>query len=656
MSALVAFVVYLLFVFLLAGLANRKGRESKSFVSEYFLGSRGIGLWAFAFTYAATAASGGSFMGFPSLVYTHGWVLAWWIGGYMVVPLVALGLLAKRINQVGRIAGAVTVPELMRRRFGSRVVGNLATALVIFFLFFYLAAQFKAGAQIMATLLEEVAVFQRAAAGLESLLGGVPWLGAADGGYLLCLLVFAVSVIAYTTFGGFRAVVWTDVMQGVVMGIGVVVMLVLALSQVGGMGKATRELAEMTPPEFAEVRVRTEEPSEEARRFPRGTWILGSEAGDGNGLSGEVFRLKEAATVPAGKRSSNAVEALLLTTPREEQRVREQLDPDNGVRADLVSEPEIYAYGAGEKGVYLSAPGPSRDKPTGFLSVVLAFSFFVFWNFSGAGQPSYMVRQMAFRDTVTLRRSMVMVAFYFALIYFPLVIIFTCARVLLPGMEVHPDRVMPDLAATLTASAGVPWLAGLLVAAPFAAVMSSVDSFLLLVSSGVVRDIYQTSINPGASDRQIKRLSYAVTAVVGLLGMLAVLHPPEFLQQLIVFASAGLGSCFLVPVAMALYWRRMTAPAAVAGMLGGGGTVLALYLAGFLRTGSFSEYLLCGLHPFVWSVLVSAAAIVGVSLLGRAPEESLQERFFGERPSAASGCDLRSRQRSKVKSKRFGEE
>ena len=90
-AAIVSFAIYLVIVFLLAWFANR-AQSGKSFVSEYFLGSRNIGLWGFALTYAATAASGGSFMGFPALIYSHGWVLAWWIAGYCVAPLIALGL------------------------------------------------------------------------------------------------------------------------------------------------------------------------------------------------------------------------------------------------------------------------------------------------------------------------------------------------------------------------------------------------------------------------------------------------------------------------------------------------------------------------------------------------------------------------------------
>jgi Na+/proline symporter len=622
MTSLISFGIYMVAVFAVAIFANRAGK-SKSFVSEYFLGSKSIGLWAFAFTYAATSASGGSFMGFPSLIYTHGWVLAWWIAGYMVVPIIALGLLAKRINQVGRIAGAITIPELLRRRFENRNVGNLATLLVVFFMFFYLMAQFKAGAQIMATLMEGVPVYESAVAGVERVTAGIPWVGAAEGDYLLCLLVFAVSVIAYTTFGGFRAVVWTDVMQGVVMGLGVVIMLVLTLAQVGGLGNATKRLGDMTPPQFVTVIVSTGEVSQEDRRIPRGEWVQ---------LEGEskVIRLKSSVIITAGETESEKVEALKLTTPDEINRVLAGIDATSPWTATITGPEELYAYGDGKKGVYMTAPGPSQKDSGGFLGVMLALSFFAFWTFSGAGQPSYMVRQMAFRDTITLRRSIVMVAVYFTLIYFPLVIIFTCARVLLPGMEIHPDRVMPEMAALLTSNAGMPWLAGLLIAAPFAAVMSSVDSFLLLVSSGIVRDVYQESINPKASEKQVKKLSYLVTVVVGVLGLLAVMHPPQFLQHLIVFASAGLGACFLMPMIFALYWPRTTSRGVIAGMLTGGATVLVLYLVGFLITREFGEYLLLGLHPFVWAVLFSSLAIYFGSLSQKPVSGAIRLRYFGK--------------------------
>ena len=142
-----------------------------------------------------------------------------------------------------------------------------------------------------------------------------------------------------------------------------------------------------------------------------------------------------------------------------------------------------------------------------------------------------MVRLMAFKGTNVLRNAILAVSVYYTVIYLLLVVIFCCARILLPGMEVDSDRIMPELAAKVTGDAGVPWLAGLLLAAPFAAVMSSVDSFLLMVSSAVVRDIYQNRVNPNASEKRLKRLSYLVTAVVGILAMLAVLNPPQYLAR-----------------------------------------------------------------------------------------------------------------------------
>ncbi len=62
--------------------------------------------------------------------------------------------------------------------------------------------------------------------------------------YEVGLLIFAVSVVFYTSFGGFRAVVWTDVMQGLVMGAGIVLMLPLALNASGGLGSVTTALFE----------------------------------------------------------------------------------------------------------------------------------------------------------------------------------------------------------------------------------------------------------------------------------------------------------------------------------------------------------------------------------------------------------------------------
>ena len=621
-SALVSFALYLGVTFLLAWLAGRK-KSGKGFVDEYFLGNRNLGLWAFALTFAATSSSGGSFMGFPSLIYVHGWSLALWIAGYMFVPVLGMALLGKRLNRLARKVGAITVPEVLRKRFGDARVGGVATGLLLFFMFFYLLAQFKAGGKIMATLLAEVEIFQAATDWMREATSGLPWVGQADPAYLVCLVVFAVAVVAYVTYGGFRAVVWTDVMQGVVMGIGVVIMLCLALSQVGGLENATRKMAEMTPPEKGKATF-TWDRSGKAPVLRKGTWVeaqttAGSEV---------ALRLAESLYFSRDGNGTMVAKALLLTSEPERERIKPQPLPNGLSLVGLETKP--YESGAGEKGVYVRPPGPSADDAGGFLAVGLALSFFLFWPFGNSGQPSNMVRLMAFRDVNTLRRAILVVCVYYSFLYFSLVIIFCCGRLLLPGMEIDPDRIMPELAAHLTEAAGIPWLAGLLVAAPFAAVMSSVDSFLLLVSSTVVRDVYQQKVNPNASERKIKRLTYRTTCLLGVAAALAVVNPPEFLQTLIVFASGGLAGCFLMPMTLGLYWPRMTAAGALAGMLGGLVTYGGCYLAGWFVHGKFAAYAPLDFHPFLWSLLVSGVAVVVVSLTSSPPDERLVSKFFRE--------------------------
>ncbi|MFC1596603.1 hypothetical protein ACFL5Q_01470 [Planctomycetota bacterium] len=630
-AALVTFILYTLAVFALAAASSRLLRR-KRFLSEYFLGSRGLGMWAFALTFAATSASGGSFMGFPSKIYTHGWVLALWIASYMMVPVLTMGLLGKRLNQVARRAGAITIPDVIRGRFESAGLGGLATGLIVFFMSFNLVAQFKAGALMLSTLLDDVPLFDVGRLWAGRQIEGSLLLGGVEPGYLLCLVAFAAAVIVYTTYGGFRAVVWTDVLQGLVMVVGVLIMLPLALWQVGGLGRATDALDKMTPPRERTARLYVAEPPEADLVIPFGTWL---EQPAETGSPRRVFRTARQAVFRAGGRRAVVVEhgadrdevpVLEITTPEEVARI--SVTPLRASVSVEVVGSKDYAYGAGEPGVYTRGPGPSPIDELGFLPLGLAVSFFCMWTFAGAGQPGNMVRLMAFRSSQTFRRGIFTVVVYYSAIYFPLVIIFCCARVLLPGMEVESDRIMPAMAEHLTRAAGWPWLAGLLVAAPFAAVMSTVDSFLLMISSSVVRDVYQRHVNPGASESTLRRLTYTVTVLVGTGAVLGALYPPAYLQDIIIFTGSGLACCFLAPMALALYWPRLNTAGATAGMLGGFLTHLALYVAGFLDDGGFKAVRIAHLDPLIPGMVVSLLAAVLVTRFTAPPPEQLVRKFF----------------------------
>ncbi len=631
-SAIITFLIYIAGVMVLAWLSNRL-LQSKSFLSEYFLGSRSLGVWAFALTFAATSASGGSFIGTPSLIYTHGWIVGLWIGSYMIVPIVSMGLLGKRINQVARKSGSITIPDVLRDRFESPAFGAIATGLIVFFMVFNLIAQFKGGSVLLQTLLQDVPLFQDVSHGLANALHGVPILGGSEDkpGYLLCLLVFTVAVVVYTAYGGFRAVVWTDVMQGLVMLGGVVLMLPLAIWAVGGLGNATREMAQMTPPNKVKLELALADPSSDALNIPNNSWLV-LEEGDGR----RVFRTAARSQILPGEQTaayridkdsySREIPGIELTFAKQ---VANATADDLGQAIKIrVLESKEYANGAGRPGVYVTGPGPSASSSAGFLPFSLAVSFFFMWTFSGAGQPSNMVRLMAFNNSTTLRRSIFAVSIYYSLIYFPIVVIFCCARVLLPGWETESDRIMPEMARVTTELAGMPWLAGLLLAAPFAAVMSTMDSFLLMISSAIVRDIYQRNINPEASEKTIKRLTYAATVAVGLIAMLAAVSPPEFLQDIIVFTGSGLSTSFLAPVVLMLYWPRFNRQGALAGMLGGFATHVSLYTAGTIMSGKVAAYEPLNIHPFLMGAFVSFVLAISVAYLTSPPPEHLVRKYF----------------------------
>lgn len=661
-GALVVFLIYSVVVFLIAIAADRFGRKN-SFLGEFFLGSRSLGVWAFALTYAATSASGGSFLGFPSLVYTHGWSVGLWIGGYMIVPLVSMGLLAKRMNQVARKTGAITVPDVLRDRFGSASFGTVCTLLIVLFLSINLIGQFKAGAQIIETLLAGQPLYELARTWIASTLGDGLGLGIAarEPGYVLSLLAFALIVLFYTAYGGFRAVVWTDVLQGLIMVIGVVLLLPMTIWAVGGLSAAHEKIALMTPPLNTHVVIERSlgdseaTPSDGDIEIPKGSWIIQGSIEEGNK---RVFRTKSRSVLradqPRAQWNAQAtgeptkaqhidwlIPVIEITTLHEiESLTQHDLSPNLAARgatpqdyidAKVEAHDPRYAYGHGEVGTYTLLPGPDPNKAAGFLSIGLALSFFLMWNFSGSGQPGNMVRLLAFKDSRTLQRAMFTMAIYYSVIYFPLVIIFVLARVLLPGWEIESDRIMPEMASHVTKLAGIPWLAGLLLAAPFAAVMSTMDSFLLVNASAIARDIYHRNLAPKASEARLKAVSVGSTVIIGVVTMVMALDPPKYLQDLVVYTTSGMSTCFLAPVFLALYWRRFNLAGAFGSLIGGLLTYNVLYFVGSYQNGfeRMTPLEPGGFHPFLIGAAASFVAGVAVSLATAAPSREMTEKFFG---------------------------
>ena len=632
-ATIITFIAYIACVFVLAALSHRL-LATKSFLGEYFLGSRGLGSWALAFTFAATAASGGSFTGFPSLIYSYGWVLAFWIASYMVAGVCSMGILGKRLNQFARKTGAITIPDVLRDRYESTALGLFATATIIFFTVCNLIAQFKAGALII----EETF--------------NLP----SDWGYSAGLIIFAVTVVFYTAYGGFRAVVWTDVLQGVVMVVGIAILLPVVLKQGGGMEEINRKLRERPPtlvtsvagsyndlvvqaqgqldtagllyrhPQRANfpLEVRWDPWVAEEHRFIE-VWLATDEKGQTTSTGNDVKRaIEQHPKLGPRFRVSFPYDNNEVATDAFGQ--RNEMGATGVIGLDSNRGTERFLFLSGDEVLF----GPGRSaRGVPFHPLGMAISFFFMWAVTGMGQPGTMLRLIAFKDSRALKRAILTVTGFYSMIYLPLVFIFVAARVLIPELNAeNSDKAMVLLTTRVVGDMGLAYqiLGAVLVAAPFAAVMSTVDSFLLMISSGLVRDIYQRTINPQVSDQTVKRASYATTVIVGIVVTLLATRPPDFLQRIIVFTGSGFAATFLCPVMLGLYWKGMTRQGALSAMVGGFVVMVGFFLP-TLFGGSRIDLL--GLHPNLWGLFVSFGLGFLVSKgTGPAPPHLVARYFY----------------------------
>jgi len=474
-------VIYFGITFLMAWLSRRRATKEQ-FMEEFFVAGRGIGAWILGLTWIATAASGGTFIGAPALAHTYGWILLLWIASYMVFATTGIGLLGKRVASIGRQTGALTFPDLLRDRFESRAIG-ITSALAILILYTaFMVAQYIAGARLLEVVL------------------GVP--------YVWGVLGFVATVSLYTSYGGFRAVAWTDAFQALVMLAGVLIAAPFAIRKAGG--------------------------------FPA------------------IF--------------------------------------DN-----------LMAQSPG----LLSGPGPNH-----FLPVPAAISFFCVFALAAPGQPSLVTRFLACRDTRALKRASFLIGLYILLLYPAIMTLGVVGRVLRPDLRAA-DHATP---ATIL-SAVPPVLAGLVLAAPLAAIMSTVSSFLLVTSSAFVRDLYQRNAKSKLTDRKARLLTHAATFIVAAIGVGFALNPPQFLQYIVIFSGTGLSATFLFPLLLGLYWPRMNKAGCLAAILGGFLSFVAQYA--FFGTKSFA-----GSDPFVWSLAISLVCGVVAALVTAPGPSEITRRYF----------------------------
>ncbi|MFD3449882.1 sodium/pantothenate symporter [Microbacteriaceae bacterium 4G12] len=239
----------------------------------------------------------------------------------------------------------------------------------------------------------------------------------------------------------------------------------------------------------------------------------------------------------------------------------------------------------------------------GSLTKRYVSSFWILVGVGVVGLPQISVRAMSYKNSKAMHQALIIGTIVVGAIMIGMHLTGVLARVVLPNVDV-PDTVMPLLAMKVLP----PWLAGIFLAAPMAAIMSTVNSLLLLVSSSIIKDIYVNYVNPQAADKVVKQGTLWITAIVGILVYLSAVKPPDFLIWLNLFSFGGLEAAFIWPVVLGLYWSKGNATGAVTSLLVGVGSYMFFHL---FHPNPF------GMHTVVLPVLLSFFAYIIGSLITR---------------------------------------
>ncbi len=245
------------------------------------------------------------------------------------------------------------------------------------------------------------------------------------------------------------------------------------------------------------------------------------------------------------------------------------------------------------------------------ISIVSLVSL-VAWGLGYFGQPHILSRFMAINDAEEIKKARVIAMVWVVISLAAAVVIGVIGRVYL-GDTVESEAVFMVLVNDLFPSL----LAGILLAAILAAIMSTADSQLLVSSSALTEDIYAV-FNKKATDKQLLLVSRATVIVIALIAYVFALDPNSSVLELVSYAWAGFGAAFGPTIILSLFWKRMTRNGALAGLISGGAMVIIWKQ---LSGGIFD------LYEIVPGFIVSMVFIYIFSIIDKEPSEEIVKEF-----------------------------
>ncbi len=470
-----------------------KGQKTGSFLQNYFIGGRSMGGLVLAMTLVATYTSASSFLGGPGLAADWGLTQSWVAAIQIGTAFLTLGVLGKKMAIISRRINAVSITDYFKARYNSPAVVILCGLCLVVFFITQMVAQFIGGA----TLVETVT--------------GLPyWAG---------LALFGVIVILYTSIGGFKAVVMTDTLQGIIMTIGTFLLLFFVIKAGGGMGEITAQLNATNP----------------------GWNLLGK--------------------------------------------------------------------GPFSEGLSTLSPG-------------YMISFWVLVGVGVLGLPQTAVRGMGFKDTQSMHRAMMYGTVVVGILMIGMHFAGALTLPLLPEEGISStDAVIPYVVMEYMPSVA----AGFFLAAPLAAVMSTVSSLLILASATIIKDLYLTYIvkadeNDEKVNKKVPVYSTLITIVIGVIVFIFALSPPDIIVWINLFAMGGLEATFFWPLIGGLYWKKGNSTCCIWSIIVGVATFI------FFNQVKIAPY---HIHEIVFALIAGGIAYFVAGLVSKKePDKEMIKKCF----------------------------
>ena len=470
-----------------------KGQKTGSFLQNYFIGGRSMGGLVLAMTLVATYTSASSFLGGPGLAADWGLTQSWVAAIQIGTAFLTLGVLGKKMAIISRRINAVSITDYFKARYNSPAVVILCGLCLVVFFITQMVAQFIGGA----TLVETVT--------------GLPyWAG---------LALFGVIVILYTSIGGFKAVVMTDTLQGIIMTIGTFLLLFFVIKAGGGMGEITSQLNATNP----------------------GWDLLGK--------------------------------------------------------------------GPFSEGLSTLSPG-------------YMISFWVLVGVGVLGLPQTAVRGMGFKDTQSMHRAMMYGTVVVGILMIGMHFAGALTLPLLPKEGISStDAVIPYVVMEYMPAVA----AGFFLAAPLAAVMSTVSSLLILASATIIKDLYLTYIvkadeNDEKVNKKVPVYSTLITIVIGVIVFIFALSPPDIIVWINLFAMGGLEATFFWPLIGGLYWKKGNSTCCIWSIIVGVATFI------FFNQVKIAPY---HIHEIVFALIAGGIAYFVAGLVSKKePDKEMIKKCF----------------------------